>query len=190
MAEVDFARLKDAVGRQSVARLLEEQPSEDPRENLIDSLFIGMGTTRLAQRNPGRGSSPAETKTWSDRTAWLHSPFENIHAIIKPIERSQRSYNPGSKRYREYRELGAEREKMLPRGFAPMNGRWSRWREFERRETRETLGKQGPETRTGRRFEASACWYNTRVKLSLKPLIQLREPDLNRRPGGYLGLVG
>lgn len=32
---------------------------------------------------------------------------------------------------------------------------------------------------------ASACWYNTRVKLSLIPLIQLREPVLNCRPRGY-----
>ena len=54
--------------------------------------------------------------------------------------------------------------------------------EFGSRETRETLRKQGPETRTGRRFEASACWYNTRVKLSLKPLIELRETNSLRKP--------
>ncbi len=57
--------------------------------------------------------------------------------------------------------------------------------DFERREFGEMPGKQGPETRTGRRFEASACWYNRRVKQSLKPLIQLRGQDLNLRPRGY-----
>jgi hypothetical protein len=40
--------------------------------------------------------------------------------------------------------------------------------------------KQGPETRTGRRFEASACWYNRRVKLSSISLIQLRESHSSR----------
>jgi hypothetical protein len=58
-----------------------------------------------------------------------------------------------------------------------MNGEWSRWGEFERREFREMPRKQGPETQTGRRFEASACWYNTRVKLCLMPLLQLPDPN-------------
>jgi hypothetical protein len=86
-----------------------------------------------------------------------------------------------------------EGEKSALTDVAPAIGEWSRWGEFERLETRETLGKQGPETRTGRRFEASACRYNTRVKLSLKPLIQLSGTDTSRnepvfsRPGyGFL----
>ena len=80
---------------------------------------------------------------------------------------------------------GARRGKSLPKGFAPRDGPGSKTGEFEKREFREIPRKQGPETRTGRRFEASACWYNPRVKLSLMPLIQLREPDSNRRPRGY-----
>jgi hypothetical protein len=69
-----------------------------------------------------------------------------------------------------------------------MIGEWSRWGEIERRGFHEMPRKQGPETQTGRRFEASACWYNTRVKLSLIPLIQL--PDRNsalahRKFSGY-----
>lgn len=56
-----------------------------------------------------------------------------------------------------------------------MIGEWSRGGEFERQAFGAMLRKQAQETRTCRRFEASACWYNTRVKLSLMPLIQLRE---------------
>jgi hypothetical protein len=58
------------------------------------------------------------------------------------------------------------------------------WRSSEYcRERKSSRGKnfangreeQGPETPAGRRFEASACGYNTRGKLSLMPLIQLRK---------------
>ncbi len=59
-------------------------------------------------------------------------------------------------------------------------GGWSRWCEFEKREFRKTLRKQGQETQTSRNFEASACWYNTRVKLSLISLIQLSGTDTSR----------
>jgi hypothetical protein len=70
-----------------------------------------------------------------------------------------------------------------------MIGEWSRWGEIERRGFHEMPRKQGPETQTGRRFEALACWYNTRVKLSLIALVQLKFGLAHRRPRGYHMLV-
>lgn len=58
-----------------------------------------------------------------------------------------------------------------------MIGEWSQWGEIERRGFHKMPRRQGRETQTSRRYEASACWYITRVKLSLKPLIQLSEPN-------------
>ena len=47
---------------------------------------------------------------------------------------------------------------------------------------RATPGKYRVETPTGRRFEASACWYNRRGKLSSFSLIQLLDKRARRKP--------
>ncbi len=64
--------------------------------------------------------------------------------------------------------------------------------EFERGEFGEMPGKQGPESRTGLRFEASACHfrlrakpYNPRVKQSLMPFVKLKFGLAHRCPWGY-----
>lgn len=61
-----------------------------------------------------------------------------------------------------------------------MKGRESRRGEFETGSTRANPGRYRVETRTGRHFEASACCYNRRVKLRLKPLIQLSDSHTSR----------
>jgi hypothetical protein len=57
--------------------------------------------------------------------------------------------------------------------------------EFETALRCESPGKYRVETRTGRRFKASACRYNRRVKLSLISLIQLKFGLAHGRPRGY-----
>ena len=83
------------------------------------------------------------------------------------------------------RESGCQRQKKHPSRFARGLVETSYQGEFETGPVRANPGKYCVETQTGRRFEASACWYNRRVKLSSISLIQLRGPDLNRRPRGY-----
>jgi hypothetical protein len=63
-----------------------------------------------------------------------------------------------------------EGEKLALTDVAPIIGELSGPRKFERQEFRERQIKTRPETQTGRRFEASACWNNWRVKQSLLPL--------------------
>ena len=119
---------------------------------------------------PTRDSSP-------DGKVRNYGPLNPSLPIIKQPGRIQRINNPGVERVGECRELGREGVESLPKGFAPVGGMGAEMGELERREFREMPRKQGPETRTGRRFEASACSYNPRVKQSLMPLIQLREQN-------------
>ena len=49
-------------------------------------------------------------------------------------------------------------------------------------------GKYCVETQTGRRFYASACWYNRRVKLSLISLMQLSGNHSGRKPSENFSL--
>ena len=60
-----------------------------------------------------------------------------------------------------------------PRGFSHIRVETSRDGESETGPERANPRKYYVETQTGRRFEASACWYNRRVKLSSISLIQL-----------------
>ena len=80
------------------------------------------------------------------------------------------------------RESGYQRQKNRPSRFAPWLVETSRRGEFETGPTRANPGKYWVETQTGRRFKASACWYNRRVKLSSISLIQLRDTPARRKP--------